>query len=71
MMGKPDIKVNAHVSYNYLKINLDHPVLEDARQEDTQLKSWGNLAMEAVREKMRKPFRNLRVILESSPSRRA
>jgi hypothetical protein len=65
LMGKPDIKVTSHVSNNYLKLYLDHPVLEDAKQEETQLKSWGSLAMEAVREKTNKPLRSLRIILES------
>lgn len=66
LMGKPDISVNTHVSHNYLKISLSAPVLEDARQEETQLKSWGMLAMEAVREKASKPLRSLRIILESN-----
>ena len=69
MMGKPDTSVNPYVSHNYLKITLDQPVAEDARQEEIQLKSWGNLAMEAVREKTQKPLRSLRIILESNPSR--
>lgn len=70
MMGKPDIKVNTQVSHNYLKLYLDQAVLEDYKQEETQLKSWGNLAMEAVREKANKPLRSLRIVLESNPSRR-
>jgi hypothetical protein len=65
LMGKPDITVNTQVSHNYLKVNLSAPVLDDARQEETQLKSWGMLAMEAVREKMGKPLRSLRIVLES------
>lgn len=65
LMGKSDISVNHHISHNYLKINLSIPVLDDARQEETQLKSWGMLAMEAVREKMGKPLRSLRIVLES------
>lgn len=65
LMGKPEISVTTHVSHNYLKINLSASVLEDARQEETQLKSWGMLAMEAVREKIGKPLRSLRIILES------
>lgn len=65
LMGKPDITVNTQVSHNYLKINLSNPVLDDARQEETQLKSWGMLAMEAVREKVGKPLRSLRIVLES------
>ena len=65
LMGKPDITVNTQVSHNYLKINLSASVLEDARQEETQLKSWGMLAMEAVREKAGRPLRSLRIILES------
>jgi hypothetical protein len=68
LMGKPDITVNTHVSHNYLKVNLSAPVLDDARQEETQLKSWGMLAMEAVREKMGKPLRSLRIVLESPRS---
>lgn len=68
LMGKPDITVNTQVSHNYLKINLSAPVLDDARQEETQLKSWGMLAMEAVREKMGKPLRSLRIVLESPRS---
>ena len=70
MMGKPDIKINAQVSHNYLKLYLDQPVMDDYKQEETQLKSWGSLAMESVREKSQKPLRNLRIILESNPSRR-
>jgi predicted RNA-binding protein Jag len=65
LMGKPDITVTSHVSNNYLKLYLNQPVLDDARQEETQLKSWGSLAMEAVREKANKPLRSLRIILES------
>lgn len=65
MMGKPEIKINAHVSHNYLKLYLDQPVMDDFKQEETQLKSWGSLAMEAVREKANKPLRSLRIILES------
>lgn len=65
MMGKPDIKVNTQISHNYLKLYLDQAVLEDYKQEETQLKSWGNLAMEAVREKANKPLRSLRIVLES------
>lgn len=65
LMGKPDISVSTHVSHNYLKVNLSASVLEDARQEETQLKSWGMLAMEAVREKVGKPLRSLRIVLES------
>jgi Jag N-terminus len=63
MMGKPDISLNANVSNNYLKIALNQPVIDDPRQEETQLKSWGSLAMEAVREKTNKPLRGLRIIL--------
>lgn len=65
MMGKPDIKINSHVSHNYLKLYLDQPVMDDFKQEETQLKSWGSLAMEAVREKANKPLRSLRIVLES------
>ncbi len=69
MMGHHDINVSSTVSHNYLKLNLSQPVLDDPRAEETQLKSWGSLAMEAVRDKAQKPLRSLRVILESSPSR--
>ncbi len=69
LMGKADIKINSQVSHNYLKLYLDQQVLDDAKQEETQLKSWGSLAMEAVREKVRKPLRSLRIILESSSRR--
>lgn len=65
MMGKPDIAIQSQVSYNYLKLTLNQPILDDMRQEDTQLKSWGNLAMEEVRHKTNKPYRNLRLIIES------
>lgn len=65
LMGKPDISVSTRVSQNYLNINLSSSVTDDARQEETQLKSWGMLAMEAVREKMGKPLRALRIVLES------
>jgi predicted RNA-binding protein Jag len=65
MMGKPDIKINAQVSHNYLKLYLDQPVMDDFKQEETQLKSWGSLAMESVREKVNKPLRSLRIVLES------
>ena len=65
MMGKPDIKINAQVSHNYLKLYLDQPVMDDYKQEETQLKSWGSLAMESVREKANKPLRSLRIVLES------
>lgn len=65
MMGKPDIIVTPYVSHNYLKLTLDQSVADDSRQEEIQLKSWGNLAMEAVREKTQKPLRSLRIILES------
>ena len=65
LMGKPNITVNTQVSHNYLKVTLSARVLEDMRQEETQLKSWGMLAMEAVREKMGKPLRSLRIVLES------
>jgi hypothetical protein len=64
MMGHHDIAINSTVSHNYLKLNLSQPVLEDPRAEETQLKSWGSLAMEAVRDKAQKPLRSLRVILE-------
>ena len=70
LMGKPDIKVTPQVSHNYLKLYLDQQVMDDYKQEETQLKSWGSLAMEAVREKANKPLRSLRIILESNPSRR-
>ena len=69
LMGKPDIKVAANVSHNYLKLYLDQQVMDDPKQEETQLKSWGSLAMEAVREKAHKPLRSLRIILESNSSR--
>lgn len=65
MMGRPEISVQAQVSHNYLKLTLGQPVASDAKQEETQLKSWGSLAMEAVREKAQKPLRSLRIILES------
>lgn len=71
MMGKPDIKINSQISHNYLKLYLDQPVMDDFKQEETQLKSWGSLAMEAVREKANKPLRSLRIVLESNPSRRS
>jgi hypothetical protein len=70
LMGKPDIKVTPQVSHNYLKLYLDQQVMDDYKQEETQLKSWGSLAMEAVREKANQPLRSLRIILESNPSRR-
>ena len=47
MMGKPTISVTPYVSHNYLKLTLDQSVADDSRQEEVQLKSWGNLAMEA------------------------
>ncbi len=65
LMGKPEINILPYVSNNYLKLTLDHSVANDARQEETQLKSWGNLAMESIREKTQKPLRNLRIVLES------
>lgn len=65
LMGKPDITVTPHVSNNYLKLALDKQVNDDARQEETQLKSWSSLAMEALREKTNKPLRGLRIVLES------
>lgn len=71
LMGKPEIRVAPHVSQNYLKLRFDQPIMEDQKQEETQLKSWGNLAMEAIREKTNKPLRNLRIILESNSSRRS
>ena len=64
MTGKPDIIITPLVSHNYLKLTLSNPVMEDQRQEETQLKSWGSLALEAVREKAHKPLRTLRIILE-------
>ncbi len=65
LMGKPNITTNTRVSHNYLNVNLSESVIDDARQEETQLKSWGMLAMEAVREKAGKPLRSLRIVLES------
>lgn len=65
LMGKPDITISSHVSHNYLKLFLSNRVMEDSKQEEVQLKSWGSLAMEAVREKSNKPLRNLRVVLEN------
>jgi len=65
LMGKTTISIQPYVSHNYLKLTLDQPVMEDFRQEETQLKSWGSLAMEAVREKTNLPLRGLRIILES------
>lgn len=65
LMGKPEIHMNPTVSHNYLKLVLSTPVMENSKQEEVQLKSWGSLAMEAVREKTHKPLRNLRVVLES------
>lgn len=65
LMGKPDINVTPHVSNNYLKLSLDNQVNDDARQEETQLKSWSSLAMESLREKTNKPLRGLRIVLES------
>lgn len=65
LMGKPDINVTPHVSHNYLKLSLDNQVNDDARQEETQLKSWSSLAMESLREKTNKPLRGLRIVLES------
>jgi hypothetical protein len=65
LMGKTNISIQPQVSHNYLKLTLDQPVMEDFRQEETQLKSWGSLAMEAVREKTNLPLRGLRIILES------
>jgi predicted RNA-binding protein Jag len=65
MMGKSDITITPHISQNYLKLTLSQHIMPDAKQEETQLKSWGSLAMEAVREKTNKPLRSLRIILES------
>ena len=65
LMGKPGITTTTRVSHNYLNVNLSESVIDDARQEETQLKSWGMLAMEAVREKAGKPLRSLRIVLES------
>ncbi len=65
LMGKPEINVTPHVSHNYLKLSLDNQVNDDARQEETQLKSWSSLAMESLREKTNKPLRGLRIVLES------
>ena len=65
LFGKSDIVITSYVNQNYLKLALSHSVSSDSRQEETQLKSWGNLAMEALREKTNKPLRNLRIILES------
>lgn len=65
LMGKPDITITPHVSNSYLKLSLDNQVSDDARQEETQLKSWGSLAMESLREKTNKPLRGLRIVLES------
>lgn len=65
LMGKPEINLTTHVSNNYLKLSLDNQVNDDARQEETQLKSWSSLAMESLREKTNKPLRGLRIVLES------
>lgn len=65
IMGHAHVGIHTNISQNYLKVQLSQPLMEDARQEETQLKSWGSLAMEAVREKAKKPLRSLRIILES------
>jgi hypothetical protein len=65
LMGHPDAHITPQVSYNYLKLQLDTQISPDARQEDLQLKSWGSLLIEALREKFNKPLRNLRIIIES------
>jgi hypothetical protein len=65
LMGFTEIHINPSVSGGYLKLILDRPISEDARQEELQLKSWGNLIIESLREKANKPLRGLRVIIES------
>lgn len=65
LMGYSDIQIIPAISQNYLKLQLDKPIADDARQEELQLKSWGNLLIESLREKFNKPFRSLRIIIES------
>lgn len=65
VMGHGTVSIAAHVSHNYLKIRLSDHIGTDAQQEEMLLKSWGNLAMDSVREKANQPLRHLRVIVES------
>jgi hypothetical protein len=65
LMGLQDVHINPSVSQNYLKLEIDKHISDDSSQEETQLKSWGNLLVESIREKFNKPLRGLRVIIES------
>ena len=64
MLGHGSVQIAPHVSHNYLKIRLSDHVSTDPQQEEMLLKSWGSLAMEAVREKAQQPLRHLRVVVE-------
>ena len=65
MTGQEDTPIKAHVSNHFLRLIIEKSVSSDARQEELLLKSWTNLAYDALKEKTKQPLRGLRLIIES------
>jgi len=65
LTGLAEAAIKAHVSQGFLKLIVDRPVADDPRQEEMLLKSWANLAFDAVQEKYKQPLRGLRLVVES------
>ena len=66
LTGQPDANVKSHVSQNYLKLIIDKPIADDPRQEEMLLKSWTNLAYDAVQEKAKQRLYGLRLFIETA-----
>jgi hypothetical protein len=71
LSGLPSMQIKSHVSQNFLKLILDQPISEDPRQEEMLLRSWSNLAYEALLEKFRPVMRGLRIVIETRSSGRS
>lgn len=64
LAGLPNIGAKSHVSQNYLKLIVDQAVSEDPRQEEMLLRSWSNLAFEALQDRFKQSLRGLRIVIE-------
>ena len=64
LTGLQDANIKSHVSQSFLKLIVDKPVSDDPRQEELLLKSWSNLAYDALQEKFNQPLHGLRLVIE-------
>lgn len=63
LMAMPNINFSANVSRNHLRLKFDTSITGDEKKERMLYSSFANLIMASLRNKFKREFRNLRVVI--------